>query len=421
VDSTSRPADHDRATDSVAETIRGEAEERALQAAKLRALGQMASGIAHDLNQALGLVVGHGELALRQLDAVGGPADAARDSLRVMVKAALDGAETVKRLLVFSRAQPEGEPQPVDVGALLSDAAKLTAPRWRDAAQAEGRPIVLTVESEGDTRVSGWAASLREAVANLVFNAVDALPDGGSIRLVARPVRSEAAGRVPGTGYPLAGGVGRGSDGLQVEVLVVDDGVGMPPEVRARVFEPFFTTKGEKGTGLGLAMVLDVVDRHGGRISVESAQAHGRGTTFRLLLPAAGRAEGPTGPPTAPSVAAPRLRILAVDDEPELRDMIALMLGNDGHAVRTAGSGDEALAVLEVDEFDMVLSDVGMSGMNGWELVERVRGRWPSLRLVLATGWGAEIDPARARQQGVEAVIAKPFRFSDLRRVLSGG
>jgi CheY-like chemotaxis protein len=215
--------------------------------------------------------------------------------------------------------------------------------------------------------------------------------------------------------------VGRGSDGLQVEVLVVDDGVGMPPEVRARVFEPFFTTKGEKGTGLGLTMVLDVVERHGGRISVESAGVRGRGTTFRLLLPAAARADGPTRPPTAPSEAAPRLRILAVDDEPELRDMIALMLGNDGHAVRTAGSGDEALAVLEADEFDLVLSDVGMSGMNGWELVERVRGRWPSLRLVLATGWGAEIDPARARQQGVEAVIAKPFRFSDLRRVLSGG
>jgi CheY-like chemotaxis protein len=121
------------------------------------------------------------------------------------------------------------------------------------------------------------------------------------------------------------------------------------------------------------------------------------------------------------AAAPPRLRILAVDDEPELRDMVALMLGNDGHAVRTVASGDEALAALEAGEFDLVLSDVGMSGMNGWELVERVRRRWPSLRLVLATGWGAEIDPARARQQGIEAVIAKPFRFNDLRRVLAGG
>jgi len=403
VDNALRPVD--RAFDPIAETAGKPAEEPALQAAKLRALGQMASGIAHDLNQALGLVVGHGELALRQLDAAGDGADGARDSLRVMVRAAMDGAETVKRLLVFARAQPEGEPESVELGTLLSDAAKLTAPRWRDAAQAEGRPIVLTVESDGDTRVSGWAAGLREAVANLVFNAVDALPSGGSIRLVARALRTEAA---------------PGADGAQVEVRVTDDGIGMTPAVRARVFEPFFTTKGEKGTGLGLAMVFEIVERHGGQIAVDSAP--GRGTTFRLVLPAGGGAAGAISPPIAPAVAAPpRLRILAVDDEPELRDMVALMLGNDGHAVRTAASGDEALAALEAGEFDLVLSDVGMSGMNGWELVERVHRRWPSLRLVLATGWGAEIDPARARQQGIEAVIAKPFRFNDLRRVLAGG
>ncbi|HEV8637109.1 MAG TPA: response regulator [Chloroflexota bacterium] len=119
-----------------------------------------------------------------------------------------------------------------------------------------------------------------------------------------------------------------------------------------------------------------------------------------------------------PTPAAPRLRILAVDDEAEVRGMIALMLGSDGHAVRTAGSGEEALAELEAGAFDLVLSDVAMSGMNGWELIERVRARWPSLRLVLATGWAGEIDPARAREQGVEAVIAKPFRFSDLRRAI---
>jgi PAS domain S-box-containing protein len=390
-----------------AEAALRDAEERALQAAKLRALGQMASGIAHDLNQALGLVVGHGELALRQLEAPrpwlgAAPSpergmEAARDSLRVIVKAAIDGADTVKRLLAFSRAQPEGEAERVDLGALLSDAAKLTAPRWRDDVQAEGRRISMSVETDGDTTVAGWPASLRETLANLIFNAVDALPQGGTIRLSAR------------------------RQGDRVVAEVTDDGVGILPEVQARVFEPFFTTKGEKGTGLGLAVVFGIVERHGGTIAVESRTGGPeRGTTFRISLPAvASGAVQPAAP--APELAAaqtPRLRILAVDDEPELRDMVALMLRNDGHDVRVAAGGDDALATLAEGHFDVMISDVGMPGMTGWELAERARQRWPALRCVLATGWGAEIDLAEAHKRGIEAVLAKPFRFNDLRRVL---
>ena len=452
-----------------AEAALRDAEERALQAAKLRALGQMASGIAHDLNQALGLVVGHGELALHHLDppkrwpgappltsrpppspaaargstggspsaAPGSPGaaasatsgraspfsprragaadtsvsrsslyssspasgmDAARESIRVMVKAALDGADTVKRLLAFSRAQPEGEAERVDLGALLGDAAKLTAPHWRDDAQAQGRRIELTVDSAGDTTVSGWPASLRETLANLIFNAVDALPEGGTIRLSA------------------------GREGERVIAEVADDGVGIEPEVQARVFEPFFTTKGEKGTGLGLAVVFGIVERHGGTIAVESRTAGpGRGTTFRLSLPAAPSGRAQAAVPTLDFAPTARLRILTVDDEPELLEMIGMMLGNDGHEVHAAAGGAEALAALEQAPFDLVISDVGMPGMTGWELAERARQRWPGLRFVLATGWGAEIDPAEARKRGIEAVIAKPFRFNDLRRVLVPG
>jgi CheY-like chemotaxis protein len=255
VDDAFRLVDRDRAFDDGDGAAGREAAEPTLAAERLLALGEMASRVAHDLNQSLGLVVGHGELALRQLDGAGREVDGARDSLRVMVKAALDGAETVKRLLVAAPAQSEGEPEAVE----------------RDGAAATGQSTPTAQEPSG------------------------------------------------------------------------------------------------AGTG------------------------------------------------------APRLRILAVDDEPELRDMIALMLGNDGHTVRAVGSGEEALAALEAEPFDLLLSDIGMSGMNGWELAARVRQRWPSLRLVLATGWGAEIDPARARRHGVETVIAKPFRFSDLRRVLIGG
>jgi signal transduction histidine kinase len=328
------------------------AERHALQTDKLRALGQMAGGIAHDLNQSLGLVVGHGDLALQALENAEPDVARARESLRVIMQAAIDGGETVKGLLAFSRADPTGPPEQVDLGGLLHDVAKLTAPRWRDAAQMEGRAISMVVETNADAMITGWPASLREAFANLVLNAVDALPNGGSIRLTAR------------------------RRGGRVEALVSDDGVGMSAEVQARAFEPFYTTKGERGTGLGLAVVFGIVERHEGEIDIESLQA--RGTTFRLSFPPAAQAEAEPALVATAAESVP-LRILAVDDELELRQMAALMLRMDGHAVSTAGSGEDALALLETGEFDLVLSDIGMGeGMNGWELAEHVKARWPA-------------------------------------------
>jgi PAS domain S-box-containing protein len=378
-------------------TARRTAEERAQQLVeneKLRALGQMASGVAHDLNQSLGMVVGHSELALRAVEQGGAqPADL-RDSLNAVLRAAMDGADSVKRLLTFVRTAPEGEVEEAEVASVLREVAQLTAPRWRDAAQAEGRPISLHVEVDGDTTIAASPASLREALTNLVFNAVDALPSGGVIRLRARRC------------------------GERVEVEVTDSGIGMSPDVQRRIFEPFFTTKGERGTGLGLSMVFAIVQRYGGRIDVQSTP--GRGTTFRLLFPA--RVPAEIDPPTveASRGAVKPLRVLAVDDEPGLGRIVELMLARDGHRVEVVQSGESAVSCLEQGEFDLVISDIGMgAGMNGWELAEIVRQRWPTLRFILATGWGAAIDPAEARQRGVEAVIAKPYRLADLHKAIA--
>jgi CheY-like chemotaxis protein len=190
----------------------------------------------------------------------------------------------------------------------------------------------------------------------------------------------------------------------------------MPPAVRERIFEPFFTTKGERGTGLGLAMVFGIVERHGGTVAVESAP--GRGTAFQLAFPAA----APSVTAAAPVEAAPvtTLRILAVDDEPRLSRMVALMLGQAGHRVATAASGEEALERLEREPFDLVISDLGMGeGMTGWELADAVRRRWPRVRVALATGWGAQIDPDEARSRGVSGVLSKPFGGAALTELLS--
>ncbi len=360
---------------------------------KLCALGQLAGGVAHDLNQNLALIAGHSDLALRTLATDGRSRDRLTASLRLINQAALDGAETVKRLLRFARSGPEGPALPVDLRALLRDTAELTAPRWRDAAQAEGRPIHLAVEAPEAAVVHGSPERLREALTNLVFNAIDALPHGGAIRLAAH--RTDR----------------------HVTVTVADTGVGMTPEVQAHIFEPFFSTKGEHGTGLGLAMVYAVVEQHGGEITVDSAP--GRGTTIRLVFPAA-MADAAAPAPTAPEASLAPLRVLVVDDEPALRALTAAMLTPLGHHVTEAASAEEALVHLQRERFDVVLADVGMgAGMNGWELTARIHHDFPGVPVILATGWGAAIDPEAARAQGVAAVLPKPYRLTDLMQALA--
>jgi CheY-like chemotaxis protein len=310
-------------------------------------------------------------------------------------QAAMDGGETVKRLLLFIRSAPEQESNRVDLSQVIREAVQLTTPRWRDAAQAEGRPISVHIEAENGATIQGSAAQLRELLTNLIFNAVDALPTGGTIRL-----RVLAEGRW----------------GI---IDVVDSGVGMTADVQARVFEPFFTTKGEGGSGLGLAMVFGIVEQHGGRIEVRSAP--GNGTTIRITLPLAETSTGDEQRTEAHAELHPPrpLRILVVDDEPMMTKAVARMLKPSGHVVSVAASGEEALDKLGGQPLDVVVSDMAMGpGINGWELADAVRSRWPGVRFLLATGWGAAIDPVEASTRGVAAILSKPYRLDDLLQAL---
>jgi signal transduction histidine kinase len=378
-------------------TMATELETALAQSQKLRALGQMASGIAHDLNQSLMLVASYGALA-RQALGEDPPNLAELDNLlATTTQAALDGGESVKRLLLFTRGRREDDSELVELSHLVRDAAQLAAPRWRDAAQAEGRPISLHIEADCHPTIHGSPARLRELLTNLIFNAVDALPTGGTIHL-----------RV-------------GTDADCGTLEVADSGLGMSAEVQRRIFEPFFTTKGEGGTGLGLAMVFGIVEQHGGHIAVRSAP--GQGTTFHISFPLVHVSVAVAPSLTLPAQLAPRgpLRILLVDDEPMMTNAVSRMLQPSGHTVSVAASGEEALARLSEHPFDVVISDMGLgAGMNGWELADAVRTRWPRVRFLLATGWGAAIDPGEARTRGVDAVLAKPYRPADLLRVLAG-
>ena len=365
------------------------------QGERLRALGEMASGIAHDLNQSLALISGYSEMARQELTLDEPDVQRVREMVDITAQAAIEGGNALRGLLSFVRSQElMAEAQRVDVSELLREVARLTAPRWRDAAQADGRPIELTLDVEPESVIDGSAPALREAITNLIFNAVDAMPRGGLIRLWARRVEE------------------------RVVVEVSDSGTGIPSEIQSRIFDPFFTTKGELGTGLGLPQVLGIVERHGGTIEVDSDPA--RGTTFRLSFPATEGTAHSDKPPSLRPLAPPRqvVRVLVVEDEDQLARMASLVLTQRGHRATVAASGDEALAQLEEKRFDLVISDLGLGpGKNGWELAEAVRQRWPGTRFVLVTGWGAAIDPEEARSRGVDRVIAKPYRIADLRQV----
>lgn len=376
------------------------AERHAAQTDKLRALGEMASGVAHDLSQSLTLIGGYAEAAQRSLERSSLEVDGLREALAIVNQAALDGGASLRRLLLFARAPTEAPPEIVDFAELLPDVARLTAPRWRDGAQVEGRAITMRIEVAGDPTIEGWPWRLREALTNLIFNAVDAMPVGGTIELIARRV------------------------GGEVELIVRDDGIGMTPEVQDRVFEPFFTTKGDRGSGLGLAQVFTIVEAHRGQVTLESTP--GRGTAILITLPAA---DNPSRNRTVAihdqevlrTPVAPRQaqRLLAVDDEPEIAQLVAVLMQQRGHSVETASSVAEAIDCLERATFDAVITDLTLgSGPNGWDLARQIRARWPRSRVILSTGWGPQIDISEARAQGIEAIVSKPYRVADLARAI---
>jgi signal transduction histidine kinase/CheY-like chemotaxis protein len=367
-----------------------------IQSEKHRALGEMAAGVAHDFNNRLAVVLGQAEFSLAQLDGGQlGPAEVRR-RLEIIRAAALEAAGTVRRLLEFTRATPHPSAvQPLDVEEVFASVLRVAEPRWKDEAHARGRPIEVVTDFRPLPPLMGNAADLREVLVNLVFNALDAMPHGGTLTVSTR----------------------RESDA--VCLAVQDTGVGMPEEVAARVFEPFFTTKGPQRSGLGLSVSYGIVRRYDGNFTVESRP--GRGATFTvrlpLRLPALATIE-PVGVPS-PVGETGSLRILVIDDEDFVRETLRDLCRAAGHHVWEAHSGREALSILAEQPLEVVCTDLGMPGMTGWQLAEKIRAEWPELTIVLITGWGAGIDTEELAAHGVDFLLAKPFRRDDVLRVLS--
>jgi signal transduction histidine kinase len=350
---------------------------------RLRALGEMAAGVAHDFNNLLSVILGRTELMLRRVR----EADTARD-LEAVRRAAQDGADTVRRIQEFTRTRRTRAFERVDLRDVAREVVELTRPRWELEAQAKGVTYEFSVEGLAPP-VAGRPEELREVLTNLITNAVDAMPAGGTCRL-----RLHA-------------------EGEWAVMTVSDTGVGMAEEMRRRAFEPFFTSKGPRGTGLGLAVSWGIVTRHGGTIDVDSAP--GQGTTFRMRLPA---------PVTLPDVVigppvtlAPRTaRLLLIEDEPEVQAVLAELLREAGYAVAVAKDGTTGIEHCEREPIDVVLSDISMPGISGWDVAARLRARHPQLPIGFVTGWGDQLDPERLAQVGVDFVVAKPFQAHDILR-----
>ena len=350
---------------------------------RLRALGEMAAGVAHDFNNLLSVILGRAELMLRRVR----ESALVRD-LEAVRRAAQDGADTVRRIQEFTRTRRTRAFERVDLVAVAREVVELTRPQWELEAQSRGVRYEFSVEGTAPP-VAGRPEELREVLTNLVTNAVDAMPDGGRCT------------------------VGLASEREWATVSVRDTGVGMEEDMRRRVFEPFFTSKGPRGTGLGLAVSWGIVTRHGGTIEVESVP--GRGSTFvvRLPVPVAlpDSVTGLTVPP--PTHAA---RVLIIEDEPEVQAVLADMLREAGYVVTVAKDGSNGLDRCEEEPIDIVLSDISMPGLSGWEVAARVRARFPTIPIGFVTGWGDQLDPERLAHTGVSFVIAKPFQTLDVLR-----
>jgi signal transduction histidine kinase/CheY-like chemotaxis protein len=365
---------------------------------RLNAVGKMASGLAHDFNNALVPISGYAEMLLEHQDILKDQAKATK-YLKLIMTGVEDAASVVSRLREFYRKREEGETyRPLSLNQMVEQAVALTRPRWRDEALGSGRTILVEADMRPVPRILGSESELRELLTNLIFNAVDAMPEGGTIRI--RTGLREAAS----------------SDAApQVFLEVSDTGTGMTDEVRRRCLEPFFSTKGERGTGLGLPMVFGIVKRHRGTMDIESTV--GKGTTFIVLLPAdasrtreaPARAAAPIGP----------LRVLVVDDEPIARDVLTEYLTGDGHQVETAANGREGFDKFKAGDFSVVITDRAMPEMGGDQLAAMVKEQAPSTPVVLLTGFGDLMNAAGEKPDGVDLVVKKPIRLSTLREVLA--
>lgn len=349
---------------------------------RMETLGRMTMGMTHDFNNLLSGILGH--IELWQMEGVEDP----EGHLLTIEQAARDGANLIGKVQRYIRQEVQQTFEVVDLSLLIEECISFTRPYWFNEPRRQGIDIEVENLISIPLPIAGSPAELRDVFVNLILNAVHALPSGGKITFDGSRTST------------------------QVLVSVNDNGTGMPPEVKRRVFEPLFSTKGSKGTGMGLAVAAGILREHAGSVDVVSEL--GVGTTFKLGFPASKQQSTPSAIPSGQASPSQSKRLLVVDDEEMVRNIINKLLTIRGHDVTTASSGKEALLAFSESTFDYIITDQGMPEMSGRELAVQLRSLHPTIPIILLTGdTDLKVDSAF-----INYVMTKPFKLDELEAAL---
>ena len=357
-------------------------EKRMLQSEKLKAMGVMVAGIAHDFNNALAIIQGHAQLMQSNCDGN----EELLDGLRTICRAVKDGTETVRRMSEFTRME-KGTSKFVSVNMLeiVEQAVDFSKPKWKDLAQARG--VTYNLDIEGLNSL-GKPSELREIITNMINNSLDAMPGGGRISFRTW------------------------NEDHTVCTSISDNGSGMSKDVQMKIFDPFYSTKGVEGSGLGMSVVYGIIGKHGGNIDIESQI--GKGSIFIIRLPVATEtkhAEASLEPVNNINVKANNYRILVVDDVKEISDILYMFLNRQGYNVESVESGAEAIKLLEKESCDLLLCDLGMPEISGWDMIKAIESLDRKPKIGLITGWA---DMLKNENMEVDFIVGKPIDFSIL-------
>ena len=385
-------------------------EEALIQSEKLKSIGTISAGVAHEFNNILAIIYGKTQI----LEMNYKENKELADELGIIMKAARDGSEISKRMLKLTKTEKDfTEFEHYYIGDLLKQAIEFTMPRWKNEAQANGINYIFDKEGIKDTPATLCCPTeLREVFTNLISNSLDAMPDGGTITVKARYVQSgeiiEKKSKFPGPKL--------NSD--YVEVIFADTGKGMTEEVMKNIFNPFFTTKGSEGTGLGMSTAFGIITGHGGKVEVNSMI--GKGSTFTIQLPITMKVADHIDAHVQEQDERSECRsILLVDDEEAICNVLNDLLSHDGHKVKIVNDGADAIDLIKREKFDLVLCDLAMPNISGYDVIRCLNELQNRPKIGIISGWSNRLKPIDEEGVNVDFIAKKPFNLSELKKFIN--